>query len=347
MELDILVALCYVLIFAFAANLAMIVSNIIKYLVPLKINSALITLFYMLASVMTFARLTEMVFYILPNKQLKSFNQVNDDTTAVVFANNVATVTNVGIGCLFVATMYQINYAIKMIDDPLVDLVQAERHKIIVYCLAVAFTCFFTVSMILISILVQSSEIQEQWLLYNSTAAYAILPIMYIWIMIELRKNLKDKTANAMSKETKYVIYQFLFFIVSYLTRLLFFIPECIGVTESIRPTFWFYLANLLMYIPWSVLPITFILYMHTRNYSEMKNALQYSKNSSAERNYLVSRQLNEEQVLCSIIFTDEPVDLEDDWRQSIHKNFKVEEEDEDPDRVTTRSEVKQTREGF
>lgn len=62
--------------------------------------------------------------------------------------------------------------------------------------------------------------------------AYSILPLVYFKIMRQLRKTLKEKTGDLCDKDTKYVLYQFYIFFISYLTRLVFFIPEVLDVTE-------------------------------------------------------------------------------------------------------------------
>lgn len=157
-----------------------------------------------------------------------------------------------------------------MIDDPSIDQDCVRRHTICVYSLAVAFTMFFVLSMTLIGIVTPSDK-RDLYLKYTVTVAYAILPIVYIWILRDLKKTLKEKTDGLIDKDTRYVLYQFYFFILSYLLRLVFFIPQLIGLTVGFDSTFVWQFTDLILNIPWSILPITFILWVHRRNYSQTK----------------------------------------------------------------------------
>lgn len=302
-QVNTLVAVNWILVAMFAANLVFMVFNVAVYLVPLGVKSELISLFYILAAIMTIARSIETIYFGLPSDQ-DSFDHKRINHLVPRIADSVATVANVGIGCLFVATMYQINYAIKMIDDPLIDLDQALKRRVIVYTAAILFTAFFTVAIGLIFILFDDIQKQQEFMYITLCLAYLILPAVYIRVLVQLRKTLVEKTGDlSNNKDTKYVLYQFYFFIASYLTRLVFFIPEIIGIEVNFEDTFVWRLVSTLMYYPWSVLPISFILWMHMRNYSQMKRALDYQNRAEdSNQNFKSSLASNNDMVLCSIV---------------------------------------------
>ena len=47
----------------FALNLMLLVSNVVRYLIPLKVKSCLLAQFYILAAVNNLARMLELVFF--------------------------------------------------------------------------------------------------------------------------------------------------------------------------------------------------------------------------------------------------------------------------------------------
>ena len=64
-------------------------------------------------------------------------------------ANAVANIANVSIGCLFVATMYQISLSIQMIENRDMDFDRARRNKVYIYALALCASIIFAVSLII------------------------------------------------------------------------------------------------------------------------------------------------------------------------------------------------------
>lgn len=103
----------------------------VKYLVPLKVRSNLLALFYIFAGIMTVANMTGLVFFVTSDDVSISLTSPREKWQHSF--DDVATSANVIIGFLFVATMYQISQSIKMIDDPLIDIEKAHKRKVCVY----------------------------------------------------------------------------------------------------------------------------------------------------------------------------------------------------------------------
>ena len=122
-----------ILIILFALNLALLLFNTFRYLIPLRIKSALLALFYILAAINNLARLLELVFFVVPDKDGRLPNLTRPDRRPQQICEAIATCANIMIGLLFVATMYQIASSIQMIDNPMVDLDRARRNKLAVY----------------------------------------------------------------------------------------------------------------------------------------------------------------------------------------------------------------------
>ena len=92
----------------FALNLLMLIANVARFLIPLRVNSVLLALFYVLAALNNMARLAELVFFVVQQNfeedQLPSLTNP-DDLKQQIF-DVIANTTNICLGFLFVATMY-------------------------------------------------------------------------------------------------------------------------------------------------------------------------------------------------------------------------------------------------
>ena len=78
-------------------------------------------------------------------------------------------------------------------------------------------------------------------------------------------------------------MHQFMFFLVSFVTRLVFFILELILEADSKNyesNNFWWQLAQVILYVPWSMLPISYILWCHARTYRNTMNAIKNMRTS-------------------------------------------------------------------
>ena len=62
---------------------------------------------------------------------------------------SVVQATTFYLGCLFVVTMYQISYSIKMINEPETDIVQNEKRWNKVYLTAIIVSLIFSIGVIL------------------------------------------------------------------------------------------------------------------------------------------------------------------------------------------------------
>ena len=99
------------------------------------------------------------------------------------------------------------------------------------------------------------------------TIVYCLLPIAYIWTLIFLKKSLVGLIDKEIDAERRSVLIQFGFFLASYLTRLPFFIIQIIFLHDMGEQSFAWQLTFCIMYIPWSILPIGYIMLCHASTY--------------------------------------------------------------------------------
>ena len=154
--------------------------NLIQYLLPLKVRSHLLYLFYILSMFMTIARIIELFYFVLTPHNRKPNLTIGCELGQNI-ADGIATIANIALGCLFVATMYDISYSIKILNNPAINLSQAERHKKFVYTVAITFTVIFS-----ICLLFSNSRFYARRT-YNFLClivAYFILFIVYTWTLV-------------------------------------------------------------------------------------------------------------------------------------------------------------------
>ena len=112
-----------------------------------------------------------------------------------------------------------------MIDDPFTDLYKANKRKKIVYVAAMMISLIISILMFVALACFQEKRsmfIENVLLIF----CYILLPFMYIWTLINLRKAMKGLLVNQIDTERRSVLIQFSFFLISYLTRLPFDITE-------------------------------------------------------------------------------------------------------------------------
>jgi len=97
----------------------------------------------------------------------------------------------------------------------------------------------------------------------------------------------------------------------SYLTSFFSYLAEFVltQTNPSARYSFWWQLFNLLMYIPWSILPIAYILWVHERTYRSMKETIAAL---SVHKSNRATRMLDAE-AICMFIVSSSIDDLDED----------------------------------
>lgn len=168
--------------------------------------------------------------------------------------------------------MYQISLSLQRIEKPQMDLQKAHRSKLIVYGLAIAFSCVFTIAVTFFVGFFDKKDEFNQRDIYMYTVyilAYSILPVAYFLTLCKLQNSMIAlKQQSAIQEERRSVVCQFLLFLVSFVSRSLAFVIQILVLKEMGQHSFAWQMTNLIMYIPWNILPIGYILWCHQRTYA-------------------------------------------------------------------------------
>ena len=149
----------YTMLVLLAGNVLFLIGNVFKYLWRLGVKSALLGMFYCLAFIMTVSRIVEVGYFV--RKSNDSPDLLKEQSGGNEVADLIGSVSNVSIGCLFVATMYQIAQSIKIIKDPLIfDFERCRRRKILVFASAVLASVIFAAAMVTIEFKCKQNEAQ-------------------------------------------------------------------------------------------------------------------------------------------------------------------------------------------
>ena len=161
------------------ANLTLITYNIVKFLIPLKIKSWLLILYYVLAAILDIALIIELSFMILSYENCKGIKSMDLSIVEVIVI-----IANIAICCLIVIIMYQISISIRLIAG-LMDEVVAKWRKKVLYSIIIGF--FVICCTFIVVVLITKDDWHEQliiWIAY--IVIYTILSALYVATLIRL-----------------------------------------------------------------------------------------------------------------------------------------------------------------
>ena len=88
-----------------------IVVNLTRYIIPLEVKSILMRGFYAFATILTLARIAELIIISIPDAEgCVSYNNSSD--VGQITTDMLANCSNVAICCLFMGTMFEIAISI-------------------------------------------------------------------------------------------------------------------------------------------------------------------------------------------------------------------------------------------
>ena len=260
-ELITLRAVGWLIILLLCVNLSLIAWNIARYFIPLKVNSVLLYMIYVAAAILSFSRIVELIYLVNPANAEPSIS--NDYSIVQLVFDSLGTLANVALGSVFVATMFTISQSIKMITTVNIDVEKMNNSKRLVYIASAIF--YVTFIAVFIFCLCKGDDNQGYSNLYLAVliSSSCILGIAYTVTLFKLNAAMKNLLQNEIETERRSVLYQFTLFIASYLIRTVYYMILLFAFTENLGLVFWWQLLGLLLYIPWNVLPVFYILWCH------------------------------------------------------------------------------------
>ena len=89
--------------------------NLIRYIIPLEVKSILMRGFYAFATILTLARIAELIIISIPTSE-GCIDYNNSKNVGQVTTDMLANCSNVAICCLFMGTMFEIAISIQMME---------------------------------------------------------------------------------------------------------------------------------------------------------------------------------------------------------------------------------------
>ena len=202
------------------------------------------------------------------------------------------------------------------------NIQKARRYKFFIYAIALVSSILFAIGIIaLMCHFKNEGPIQTEYIYIVLIVVYSILPITYIFTLWKLTKSMKNlQEQDAIHTERKSVLLQFVLFLISFITRSIWFIIDLICFNSFVSQNFVWTLFTVILYVPWNIMPITYILWCHARTYNRMINQSQTSVIDDTENmtdentnsNHCSGEKAQNEAV-CDVFCTDSDDDVEVD----------------------------------
>ena len=96
--------------------------------------------------------------------------------------------SNMAIGCLFVATMYQISHAIKLMNDPLsINLAKVDLYRKCVNYTAIGYVLLCTVMVMIAAIVIDTDDHREGTvIMWIECGSFTLLLLVYVLTLCDL-----------------------------------------------------------------------------------------------------------------------------------------------------------------
>ena len=234
----------------FLLNLAFIVHNICRYIVGLKIHRTLIVLFYALILVSTVCRIVETAGRAIDPEHAffkgeKKYEKLSGE---------IALFAIICIGLTLIVTINQLTLSLQVIQLE-IGYGQLKLRSFVVRACSVSAALIYAITCTYIDL--ELTKIQEYWLWISY---FSLLSVTYIITIIKLNNKML-KLPGDFEPEIKSINCQFAVFLVSYVTRLAWFIAQI--ATNDRFSTFGGCLFLSGMQLVWNILPVFFSIYSH------------------------------------------------------------------------------------
>ena len=197
-----------------------------------------------------------------------SFLYVNDNTDSYSIKDIVELLYSclwVTLGWLVTATMFQLTISIREIFN-LVSESHAKCYKIALYLVSIIFCTLQILALVLVPVFFEEkNDIRQRKSIFVHLVAYLTLTVMQSVILSVLISTLKRMRKFA-TFSRKNILTQFILFLVSFITKICAYAGYLVW-QKPLTETWVDLLVLVCLYMPFSLVPITFMLYNQHRTF--------------------------------------------------------------------------------
>ena len=281
------ICLCFVLL---CLDLLAMCYIFIRYILRLKIRSRVVILFYLFAFLTTVFRCIQTISN-LTTVNRKIMDVTYDDTKNMErISASIANLFTICMGLIIVATMYKIAVSIQML---LQEVTQSERskrkNKFYAWLLVIL---AFVIAEFIAVYAIPSVDIYAVYLvnIFN----FAGLSVLFTLVLAFLLSKLDKMQEGGLTSERSKILRQYSVFVAAFMVGTFYYTATyCFFKPNSDLILFWFWhkIAECTMIITLTVMPVTFVLWVHSQTYnnmiihSQIEETLTLSQYRRKERN--------------------------------------------------------------
>ena len=247
---------------------------IVRYLVPLRIKSTYIILFYFCLFVLLISSIVELMCRISSDD---SGYMVTSDTgvTTGDYARHISSAAYIVLGFVLSATMFQLSNSLALVLD-IIDLPEANRRKWTYnICLLIISLVYIFCSVVELHL--DAHEHREHMVF--EVLGMVVLCLIYFSTIVDLLRKLNIFVLEETKLEAWYVRLQFIILFIAYTSKV---ITEMYWIRnpphERSDDIDSFLMNTDVMQLLWILIPITFLMSMDVRTFRKMRKEMSLLK---------------------------------------------------------------------
>ena len=232
-------------------------------MIPLKINGPLVILFYIFASVESFCYIVAAITRIVNPDEIFYNYEGPPEIDVAPISKNLANFFGIALGFIVLITMFQITVSIQILSLE-INVKQANCRRHTMTAVAVITLLIYLGGEVAIYV-VQS--LGTEYLNWLEGATTIFLGILFSITIAYFLRNVK--LYQGLAHEKRSIQNQFIFFCIAYVTKSVYCIYQIVWPIND-----WIAAAVLIfLWIPWHILPQSYVYYRHHRTYRRMLEA--------------------------------------------------------------------------
>lgn len=264
-ELGLQIADC-VLVGMYCILLCFEVFIIARYLVPLRIKSLYIILFYVVLFLLLSSSTVELVCRVANDDPGYMVNTDMGITTGD-YARHISTICYILLGFILSATMFQLSVSLALVLD-IIDLPEANKRKWTYnICLLVISLVYIFCSGV--EIRLDDNEHREHMVF--EVLGMIVLCLIYFSTIVDLLRKLRIFVLEEAKLEAWFVRLQFCIFFIAYGSKVITEMYWMRNPPHERKDVIGFLLNTDAMQLVWILIPITFLMAMDVRSFGKMR----------------------------------------------------------------------------
>jgi hypothetical protein len=239
---------------------------IIYYIIPLRIKSVYIILFYTTLCVVLSSSISEGICRLAYEDPGFMVNK-HTNITPGDYARHVSSVSYIILGFVISATMFQLSVSLAVVLS-IIDVDEANKRKW-TYNICVSVISLVYIFCCTIEVKLDMAEHREHMIF--EVMGLIVLCLIYFSTIVDLLRKLSIFVLEEAKLEAWFVRIQFFIFFIAYGSKVITLLYWIKNPPHERHDTYGFLINSDVMSLLWILIPISFLLFMDVRSFSKMR----------------------------------------------------------------------------